>query len=98
MRGGWSPAWWVRFASRLGTVAVWRDTVVDRGEIRFVVTSSTERRDDMVDGVSTWLLADVADASVASHDAAAEALPVWWERGAAVRRHAWIVPQGGVVR
>lgn len=71
----------------LGAVAVWWCSVVDRGEVGLVVSAAPERRDDVVDGVSSRLLADVADARVASQDAGAEALPVVWEWCAPVARH-----------
>ncbi len=68
MRGGWSLAWWVGFVRGLGAVAVWWGAVVDRGEVGLVVRAVAKRWDDVVDGVGSGLLADVADASVAPQD------------------------------
>jgi len=91
-----SPARRVRFARGLGAVAVWWGAVVDSGQVRLVVRAAPERRNDVVNGVGSRSLADVADASVALQNTSAEALPVRWEWGAAVSGHAWIVPYGGV--
>lgn len=70
---------------------MWWDPIVDRGEVRFVVRAATKRWGDVIDGVCSRLLADVADASVALQDAGSESFPVPWQRFASVSGHARIV-------
>lgn len=78
MRSGGTTAWWIRFVGGLCAVAVRRDSVVNRGEVRLVIRATSERRDDVIYSVGAALLADVADASVASQNASADVLPVRW--------------------
>ena len=66
MRSRWTATRGVRFVRRLRAVAVRRHAVVDRREVRLVVCPSTERGNDVVYRVGARLLADVADASVAT--------------------------------
>ncbi len=88
-----SPAWWVGFAGGLRAMAVWWGAVMDSGQVRLVVRAAPERRNDVVNGVGSRSLADVANASVAPQDTSTEALPVRWEWGTAVASHAPIVPR-----
>lgn len=70
---------------------------MDRGEVGLVVRTTSEGRDDVVNRVSSGLLADVADASVALQHPCSEAFPVWRKWSAAVSSHALIVPQDVVL-
>jgi len=88
----WASARRVGLVRSLGAVAAGWGAVVDRGQVRLGVCSTSERRDDMVNGIGSGLVADVADASVALQNPGAEALPVGWQRGAAVSGHGVIVP------
>jgi hypothetical protein len=81
----------VGFVGSLVAVAMRWDAVVDRREVRRVVGAASERGDDVVDRVSSGLLADVAGASVASQDAGAESPPVRRQGCTAVPAHAAIV-------
>jgi len=91
-----SPARRVCLVRGLGAVAVWWGPIVDSGQVRLVIGATPVRRDDVVNSVGSGSLADVADASVALQDTSAEAPPVRWEWGAAVSRHARIMPQSGM--
>lgn len=88
-----SPAWRVGFARGLRAMAVWWGAVVDRSEVCVVIGAAAERRDDVVDGVCSGLVADVTDPAVPPQYLRAKALPVPWQRGASVSSHAWIVLQ-----
>ena len=88
-----SAAWWVRFVSGLGAVAVRRHAVMDRREVGLVVRATLERWDDVVYGVSAWLPAGVTDTGVAPEHTHTQSLPVRRQRRAAVS-HASIVALG----
>ena len=85
----------IRLVRRLGSVTVRWHAVVDRREVRLVVCSALERRDDVIHGVGSRVLADVADASVSAQDPRTQSFPVRWQRCAAVSGHARIVPSKG---
>lgn len=71
-------------------MAVRSEAIVDRGEIGLVVRATTERGDDVVYGVSARLLADVADARVATKHVRPQSLPVRREREGAVSHEAMV--------